>query len=190
MPRYVYKCEKCKTSWEELLALHADAPPCPCCESTRVEKQMPTRFTIRTDGTYSKNRKTILDQCGGSEEEAKRMVAALRRQGYDPSRHDFYEPGLADFAYDAKAMIPHDSPRHTMAQRCAERGVGIIDGPAGLTIKSQPREVNRGGKRLAPHLVEEVRKQRLAKSPALAMRDQTELRQQIVEDHGFALSEE
>lgn len=190
MPKYVYKCEKCKASWEELMALHADAPPCPCCESTQVEKQMPTRFAIRTDTTYSKGRKTILDQCDGSQKQAGRMVAALRRQGYQPSIHDFYEPGLADFPWDARAMIPHDSPRHTMAQRCAERGVGIIDGPAGLDIEVKPRGIKRGGKRLAPRLVEEVRRQRLEKSPSLAMQDQTELRQQIVEDHGFALSGE
>jgi hypothetical protein len=155
-----------------------------------VEKQIARRFNIRTDSTYSKGRKTILDQCGGSQLEAKRMVAALRSQGYNPSMHDFYEPGLADFPYDAKAMIPHASPRSEMAQRCAERGVGIIDGPGGLDIKSKPRDIKRGGKRLSPHLVEEVRRQRLEKHPSLIMQDQKELRQQIVDDHGTELSED
>lgn len=187
MPNYNYRCEECEGEWDQLVSLNADNPPCPACESKRVEKLLSRRFVLRTDSTYSKGRKTILEQCGGSQKEANRMVATLRKQGYNPSANDFYEPGLADFKWDAKAMIPQDSPRSTMTKRCIERGVAPIDGPAGLNIKVKPKEIDRSGKRLAPHIVESLRMQRLVKEPSLLNQDQKELRKQIVEDHGTEL---
>ena len=31
MPLYLYECEACEESFEELIAAHAPAPPCPAC---------------------------------------------------------------------------------------------------------------------------------------------------------------
>jgi putative FmdB family regulatory protein len=41
MPMYEYKCKKCGMEYEELVSLDSkELPPCPVCNSTRVEKKM------------------------------------------------------------------------------------------------------------------------------------------------------
>lgn len=41
MPFYEYKCRKCENEFEELVSIGAEeAPACPECGSTRVEKMM------------------------------------------------------------------------------------------------------------------------------------------------------
>ena len=41
MPFYEYKCRKCEAEFEELVPVDAEeAPPCPECGSTDVEKLM------------------------------------------------------------------------------------------------------------------------------------------------------
>jgi len=190
MPNYDFQCDDCATVWEEHRRIKDKAPPCPVCEGKNVEKLMPTRISVVTDSTYSRGRGTLLDQFNGDEKETARMVAKFKAQGVNPSNHDFYEPCLAEFPGDARALIPQDSPRTAMAQRIAERGVNIVDGRAGVATKHvKAKEEDRSKKRLAPFLVEEKRYNMLKRNPSLAKRNQNELRKEIVQKHAHSLGE-
>jgi len=49
MPIYEYKCTKCGNEFEELVSSQDELPPCPKCESKKVEKLM-SACAIQTDG--------------------------------------------------------------------------------------------------------------------------------------------
>jgi putative FmdB family regulatory protein len=41
MPMYEYTCKECGKEYEELVSLDSqEKPPCPACNSTKVEKKM------------------------------------------------------------------------------------------------------------------------------------------------------
>ena len=54
MPIYEYRCEKCGNDFEELVGPNESAPPCPLCDSKKVEKLL-SRSSFRSassDGDF------------------------------------------------------------------------------------------------------------------------------------------
>lgn len=53
MPIYEYRCQSCENTFEKLVKMNADAPPCPECGHTEVKKLVSASgFILKGSGWY------------------------------------------------------------------------------------------------------------------------------------------
>lgn len=62
MPKYSYKCKKCKAIWQQMNSVSANTSPCPC--GGIAARQMPKLSGVRNTETVDKitNKKHIANQ--------------------------------------------------------------------------------------------------------------------------------
>jgi hypothetical protein len=114
-----------------------------------------------------------------------KLLARARAAGIPANEHSRYEPGLGKGPQDPNAWFMHGTGRGELQRRLNARGADAVHNlPMGIKppAPAQRKPVKTGG--LAPDLVEEIRGQKLKKDPGLALKDQRELRDEIVRTHG------
>jgi putative FmdB family regulatory protein len=135
MPRYDYECQVCGHAFEAFQHMHDPAmSKCSACGQDALVRLIGVP-AIRTSTTSFSGRGTLLQQFDGDEKEAGRVVAAARKQGYNPSIYDIYEPCLADRCGDPKAFLPQSDPIGKLKQVCETTGRGAEG--RGVSIKSK-----------------------------------------------------
>ncbi len=169
MPMYDYQCSHCDTTFTELHGSDVFLKDCPACEHATLERQFPRGIKAVTDREYFRGKGTLADQFAGQERELEFCVANAQRQGYRPSIHDIYDPGLALCKGDKDGFISPTGGRAQVKRRVAEL---TAEGPIPKAVK------------LAPDIIESIRRDRIAENPDLAHVNQRELRESIVDKHG------
>jgi hypothetical protein len=116
---------------------------------------------------------SILDQMK-SPGQVDALRKGLAKNGYRLKADDQYIATAArsGMAYDPEAIVNETQDFKSLEKKVAERQKIASEQPA--TIK----------RRLAPHLVERIRQQKIQKNPDLARTDQRELRERIIDKHG------
>jgi len=142
VPLYDYSCTRCHRKFEAYQRM--DEPVftrCDRCGYNSLERLIGVP-AIRTATTFASGRGTLLQQFGGDEEEVKRVVAEARKQGYNPSMYDIYEPCVAERKGDPDAFLPQSDPVGALKRACRKKGIGC-DG-RGVSIKSPPNNAPPG----------------------------------------------
>ncbi len=69
MPIYEYNCQRCHTSFEEIVGAGDPPPPCPSCQSSKTEKLMSAcrhRSGGSSDGGYDMGGSCDSGACGSA----------------------------------------------------------------------------------------------------------------------------
>lgn len=180
MPIYDYDCETCFSEWEEFHSYKADpVQVCPACGCKTARRVISAPLGIRTESTFAAGYGSLRDQCG-SEESLRSVVQNAEKNGYKPNASDVYMPTLARFTGDPKAFFRGDVA--ASIRKHAEASGRGCQGRIEVKAKGMQQPPKRC--RLAPHIVERIREQRIKENPELAKADQSELRANIIEKHG------
>lgn len=169
MPMYDYKCSHCDITFTELHGSEVFLKDCPTCENATLKRQFPHGIQAKTDREYFRGKGSLSDQFVGREKELTIRVANAQRHGYRPTSSDVYEPSLAMFPGDPAGFISPAGGRSQVARRRDEM---TAEGPIPKAVK------------LAPDIVESIRRDRITENPDLAHANQRELREEIVDKHG------
>lgn len=181
MPMFDFQC-KCGHLFEELVPLKQKIRKCPVCGKLARRRPFPRRLALRTETQYAAAYGTLQDQCGGDAAETNRLTRAAMRAGYRPSAGDIYEPAMARFRGDPAAFLPADQAKSRIKRHCAEHEIGC-EGRLEIPTPTSSRPPAKN-KKMAADLVEEQRRKRIRQDPGLKDKDQNELRQEIIHDHG------
>ncbi len=126
--------------------------------------------------------RSILDRHNGDARAVERLRKALAAQGYTLKSDDHYIPTVARFFGDPQAIVNQTSGLGELRKRLEARGTefhGEIELEA--RDKGKPVEVKH---LLNPKLVERIRQRKIKENPDLARKNQRELREQIIHEHG------
>lgn len=126
--------------------------------------------------------RSILERHNGDARAVERLRKALAAQGYTLKSDDHYIPTVARFFGDPEAIVNHSQGLSTLRRRLKERGnqtYGEIE--VEQRDKGKPRPLQH---KLNPSIVERMRAEKIKENPDLAHKDQRELREQIIDQHG------
>lgn len=178
MPLYEYRCKSCEHEWDQFHAVGTHIRTCPECKSRSAERLISIPV-IRTESTFAAGYGTLADQLGDGDR-LKVVTRRAREHGYTPNASDVYMPTLARFAGDPKAFFRGDVAAD-MKRHAEQTGRGL---EGRIEVKAREPEGPPKKCRLAPHIVERIRREKIAENPDLARTDQQELRASIVDKHG------
>lgn len=157
---------------------------CPVCNA-RCEHVMHAPMPIGTNTRYLSRFGTLLDQFGDRPRTRRQMrerIAAARRAGHTPSRHDVYDPTLALRPGDPDAFIPADDPKGHVRRVMEKRGLKMADGQC-VPVENVPsKELEKAP--LAADIVDKLVAERLQREPELASK-KDRLRQEVIEKHSY-----
>ena len=123
------------------------------------------------------------NQFSGAEDHGDYLRAQAQRHGHTPGRNDVYVSQLAKFPGDPKAFVPASGGRSHITSLLKERGWG-----ASGTVNVAANEVEfnpNPDKPLADDIVRRHAKKRVKDNPDMTAKQKRELREQIIQDHGF-----
>ena len=124
--------------------------------------------------------RSILDRHNGDARAVERLRKALAKNGYALKSDDHYIPTVAKKFGDPAAIMNHTTGLSGIKKRLEDRGQSMEG-----EINLKPREYERKVKhKLNPKIVERIRQQRIKQNPDLARKDQRELREAIIDQHG------
>ena len=126
--------------------------------------------------------RSILDRHNGDARAVERLRKALAKNGYTLKSDDHYITTAAQKFGDPAAIVNHTTGLGGLKRRLEDRGQSMEG-----EINIKPRENGLPTKikhQLNPKIVERIRQQRIKENPDLARRNQRELREQIIQDHG------
>jgi hypothetical protein len=135
-----------------------------------------------TDRELFEGQGTLADQFG-DEATLNGMLKIAKSQGFTPGANDIYNSALADFPGDKKAYIPPTGGRGYIEKVCREKGVPC-DGLVKVEGREPERDPLESAPSLSPRIVDEEIRSRTRRDPSLALKDQGELRHEIVAKHG------
>lgn len=149
---------------------------------------------VKTDSTYLANSQTVgqIMRNGHRHDRAimARTIENARKQGYNPSPEDVYEPQLARNNGDPMAFVPADSPRHHIQKFCEETG-RECNGVVNVKHREPERDPLDTPKGLAPDILHEKMSEEVKKNPALTRLKRKakraavrELKEKIIATHG------
>lgn len=124
----------------------------------------------------------LRDQFDGDEWRLSRVINGAKRAGFTPNATDRYIPTVARFEGDPRAFINHKHTLGDLKRELEDAGVeaeGAVNTSGRNAPPAKPQLT-----RLAPQIVERIRKRMVKENPDLAHSDQKQLRQEIVEKHG------
>jgi len=126
--------------------------------------------------------RSILDRMGGDHRAVERLRKGLAKNGYTLKSDDHYITTAAQKAYDPAAIVNHTTGLGGLKRRLEDRGQAM-EGEINLKPRENglPTPIKH---QLNPKIVEQIRQRKIRENPDLARKDQRELRQQIVEQHG------
>lgn len=138
-----------------------------------------------TDDVYiadqNRHGRSILDRMHGDRMAVERLRKSLAKNGYKLRDSDHYVETVARFQGDPEAIVNHGQGLGDLKRKLQKQGRTIA---GEIEIKGEdtgPRKVKH---KLHPRIVERIRRQKIAKQPELAARDQRALRHEIIEHHG------
>lgn len=112
------------------------------------------------------------------------ICRAARKNGYEPRLSDAYMPTMAKKLGDPSAFFNHGDGLSKIREVCRARRCdshGIIDVNEYRQPESDPYQK---GPKLAPKIVDRIRKQMIKSNPDLARKPVREVNEMIVEKHG------
>lgn len=138
----------------------------------------------QTDTKLFRNYGTLLDQCGGVEREAARVVSNAKKHGYSPGYNDVYMPTLAQFPGDPRAFVSQAEGFEKARRYMDELGVSPIGGP----LEHKQKRVEKPPKPsvpLAERTIRRYMKQEIERDPSLKndRKRRQAMREAIVERH-------
>lgn len=123
------------------------------------------------------------NQFSGNEEQGEYLRRQALQHGYNPGRNDVYISQLAAFPGDPKAFVPASGGRSHIASVLRERGWGSS---GSVNVAAQETEFDPTPKTpLAEDLVQRHMKRRMKDNPDMTAKQKRELREQVIQDHGF-----
>lgn len=131
---------------------------------------------LQTDDEFMAGRGTLQDQLG---EQTNDIVAAARRQGYEPSRNDVYLPALAERPGDPSAFVRHDSARGEIRRRCEKRGWACEGSVKVKGRQDEPKKKALGNDIIADSVLDLQMSDRHARKASVK-----ELKQEVIRRHG------
>jgi len=124
--------------------------------------------------------RSILDRMNGDVRAVERLRKGLAKNGYTLKSDDHYIATAATKPNDPAAIVNHTTGLGGLRSRLEGRGQSMEG-----EINLKPREYERQVKhKLNPKIVERIRQQRIKQNPDLARKDQRELREAIIDQHG------
>lgn len=177
MPTYDYHCPECSNRFDALHAWNRPLTECPRCGSGLLQRRFPCP-AVKTAATFEAGRGSLLDQLHGDQHHADAAMRNARLAGGNPSAGDIYMPTLARFCGDPEAFIPTGGGEQYVKKLLRKRRWD--NGELSVKHDRPPRQ----RVALAPDLVEQQRQKLLKREPSLAVKDQGELRHEIIKRHG------
>ena len=172
MPRYEYHCTRCEVAFDLVMTVD---------QMRRYESRLPRKCRVcgaravrrlfgvpAIHGDELRCHGTLLDQCGGDEREAQRIVNAASRHGYRPGYNDFYDPSLATSPGDPAAFFKHQDGQSAKRRRLHD-----------LQNRPLPKRTP-----LAEDLIQEHARRIIAQDPKKA-RKPRELREEIIDKYAY-----
>lgn len=129
-----------------------------------------------------------LDQQIKNKRQLDEIVKAARKRGYNPRPTDFYNPNLANGIGDPAAFLNHGKGLSHIKRVAEARGASCeTETGRVLAVAREPESDPHVPKvKLAPKIVERIRRRKIKENPDLARKDQNEIRAEIVQQHGSA----
>ena len=140
---------------------------------------------VGTVTQYNRGKKMLGDQFPDTKEGQRQLrerIAIAKANGHNPSRYDDYNGTVAQFPGDPRGFIPHDDPIGHMKRVCEEVGVSMDNS---LLKHTAPKSDPTPSIPLAADLIQEEVDKRIKVNPGLADKDQSALREEVVETHGY-----
>jgi hypothetical protein len=123
---------------------------------------------------------TTLDKLNRFDRE--RMLGEARKHGYTIKGSEVYEPGVARFPMDPKAMFDHGRGLGDMKKLLEKRGV---ESHGHFTTKGRnDKPPERQKHQLHPRLVKRHLQRMVKDDPSLALKNRRELVESIIDKHG------
>lgn len=154
-------------------------------ESHRIAEMLAMQRAPRanTDDTFFSGMGTLLDSVDGNQKRLKKLVAAARRRGYEPSAGDAYFPNLADGEGDPDAFVSRSRGTSHIRKVCEKRG---WECRGSVKVKAREPEsdpyLNR--KPLGEDIIQRTAAVMMQKDPSLRSVPRRELRERIIDKHG------
>lgn len=123
------------------------------------------------------------NQFSGAEDHGDYLRTQAQRHGHTPGRNDVYVSQLARFPGDPEAFVPASGGRSHITGLLKKRGWG-----ASGTVSVAAKEVEFSptpDTPLAGDIVRRHARKRLKDNPDMTAKQKRELREQIIQDHGF-----
>lgn len=136
---------------------------------------------LMTDSVFFAGLPKLQDQFVDDTQREK-VIAVARRNGYNPSPNDVYEPGLARFQGDPEAFVPPSGGRGYIRRLCEKRG-WACDGAVKVQHQQPGSDPFEASKPLAEDLITGHMRAEIKKNPALKNKKK-ELREKIIAKHG------
>lgn len=118
--------------------------------------------------------RSILDRMNGDQRAVERLRKNLKSHGYSLKSDDHYISTAARFSGDPEAIVNHHQTFDELEKRVEGRRNAIESGE----VKKQESV------RLAPHIVERIRQQKIKENPDVAREDQKKVVAEIIDRHG------
>ena len=134
---------------------------------------------------YNRGQKMLGDQFPDTDEgriQLNDRIARARMQGYNPSPWDTYDPTLAQSMGGKEGFIPQDDPVGHVKSVCQEFGLST---DTDLVKVTAPQSDPTPSIPLAEDLIQEEISKRITVDPGLADKNQTELRESVIDKHGY-----
>lgn len=126
-----------------------------------------------------------LDQQITEPDHLDKIVKTAIAHGYRPKPTDFYRADIAEFPGDPRAFFNHGSGRGEIKKRLEEKGMHM-DRDGDVHCREPEEDPYLKPKfKLHPKLVERHRKRMIQENPDLAQKDQREVTEEIVAEHGW-----
>jgi len=134
-----------------------------------------------TDNMIFEGQGTILDQCGGDEDYCNYLVNEAKKDGYKPGINDVYMPSLAEKPGAKEAWISPSGGRSQIKKVCEEKNWNCSGAVKHKATPEEPEFI-----RLGEDLVQQGMKEMIEREPEKANLCEGELREQVIDLHGFA----
>lgn len=114
------------------------------------------------------------------------LIETAKAQGFTPTANHVYMPGLARFRGDREAFVNRSDGRSYIKKLLERRG-WACDGGVNVKGRAPERDPFENAKPLADDLVAETARDMIKADPEVGKLSRGELRERIVEKHGFKI---
>lgn len=112
------------------------------------------------------------------------LIAESKRQGFTPTGHEAYIPGLARWRGDREAYVSRAQGRSYIKSLIEKRGWDC-DGAVNVKGRGPERDPFENAKPLGEDIIRDTARDMIKSDPSLAKLPRKELRERIINKHGF-----
>jgi hypothetical protein len=145
---------------------------------------------IMTDDVVLGGMRTISDMFHRDPVMTERLCRIAMKRGYRPRPSDVYLSSVANCEGDPHAFINHGQGRGDLRKTLEKRGYETGSTTSGndivpiAKVREPEQDPYENVTKLSPKLRESIRKRKIKQNPDLKHKNQRELREQIVDQHG------